>query len=193
MSLIIVSYNEIDLNMKLRRDIVIVSRDQFWRALESHKITDLNVEETKNRFFISINSTKPDELDYPAYFKKEHPNVLTLWFDDIESDINLENGDILKCMTEEQGKRIIAFLDQLRKLEKFFLLIHCTVGISRSGAVGLFASHYLGHNEEEKEKFNRTNKHIHPNGHVSQVLFKLAWNMNYKPEVRSEENLSEYF
>ena len=64
-------------------------------------------------------------------------DVLTLFFDDIEKDVE---GS--KLFSEEQAGEIIEFIRKNREAET--LLVHCYGGESRSRAVGAFAMEMLG-------------------------------------------------
>ncbi len=64
-------------------------------------------------------------------------DVLTLFFDDIEKDME---GS--KLFSEEQAGEIIEFIRKNREAET--LLVHCYGGESRSRAVGAFAMEMLG-------------------------------------------------
>jgi predicted protein tyrosine phosphatase len=57
---------------------------------------------------------------------------------------------------------------------KISFIIHCSAGISRSGAVAQFINDYFDFDEE---KFKLNNPFIHPNPHVFSLL-KNVWNKN---------------
>lgn len=73
----------------------------------------------------------------------------------------------------EHAKKIVSFLDGLKdRPGNETLVVHCDAGISRSGAVGSFASDYFGLNYEEFKKMNR----VLPNYHVRRLLNLVAGN-----------------
>lgn len=67
----------------------------------------------------------------------------------------------------DQAKKIIQFLERIKHQEDGTLIVHCTAGISRSGAVGTFACDYFGLNYLE---FKRNNPYILPNPYVLRLL-----------------------
>lgn len=63
--------------------------------------------------------------------------ILNLEFDDIPKTVN---G--LKLMTKSDTEQIKSFIDKYKQ-DVFDIVIHCTAGISRSGAVGCCLARYL--------------------------------------------------
>ena len=108
--------------------------------------------------FISI--TNADGNFFPVALH-DAPNVLTLQFD----DITYQFGD-LKLFTKEQAKQIIDFLT--RNLDKGYCVVHCTAGISRSGAVATFIHKWIG--TATDDEFKVINPNIFPNSHVFKTL-----------------------
>lgn len=151
--------------------VFIMGRDQFKRVMEMNDVTNDNVEK-KDIFFISINNN--NEPNYKPHFENKN-NVLVQYFDDVEFDIvyprvgDPGNPIINKAFTEEQGKELIAFVE--KNTHKSQCILHCTAGVSRSGAVGTFVNFYLG---GDYEVFKRDNPHISPNPHVISTLDKLT-------------------
>lgn len=91
------------------------------------------------------------------------PKFLPLWFLDIiprQDDHRLDDY----LMTEEQAKQIVDFIEETKDMP---LVVHCTAGISRSGAVGAYASIARG---EEDEFWKAHERYIHPNVHVLSLL-----------------------
>jgi len=154
----------------MNNKIFILSKPQFNQIMDSHGIDDSNVEEkAKDVALISINDTMGDWS--VSWFDEDHQNVLRLWFDDVETDLQVSPTNPQKCraFNEEQAQRIFDFIKA--NSERSFM-VHCSAGISRSGAVGTFILDYL---EGDKEHFKKMNSFIHPNGHISRLLNKLAW------------------
>lgn len=118
---------------------------------------------TEQRFtagaFISIND--PDKPNILA----ERPNILNLWFDDAEEQLPLLNGEELILFNEEMARKVVDFV-KVNEGAKFWM-IHCTAGISRSGAVGDVLSEYFG---IPYEQFKRTNPRVQPNTLVRKLL-----------------------
>lgn len=96
--------------------------------------------------------------------------VMSIRFDDIKSmdyeKIKIVHPKII-LFNEDHARKIIEFIDLAqRKLEPMTLLIHCTAGVSRSGAVATFISEYLNlpfHDEN-----------IMPNSYVLETIRKTA-------------------
>ncbi len=148
--------------------IFILNKKSFDDLMIRKGITNDNVEEYKNTFFISINDTCG--TDEKPYFENKE-NVKTLFFDDVEKDLEVpvigsnEKYVIVKTFTEEQAKDLLKFIDKHKNKKNCF--IHCTAGISRSGAVGTFINEYI---KGDKDEFKRTNPYIYPNEHVLRLL-----------------------
>ncbi len=87
----------------------------------------------------------------------------------------------------QEAARIIAFLETV-KADARALILHCDGGVSRSGAVGLFACRWLGLDEAE---FFAENRRISPNPWVLQVLLESAGrpckDLAYWYQLREEE------
>jgi predicted protein tyrosine phosphatase len=79
-------------------------------------------------------------------------------------------GETRYPFTEDYAQQIINLLDRIRDSDVQTLIIHCAAGVSRSGAVGVFASRYLGYDEN---KFRKQNA-VCPNFWILSVLNKVA-------------------
>ena len=99
---------------------------------------------------ISINdvSIHPEPPPFSKRFL-QHPNLLVLFFDDVET----EGATVF---TIKMARQIVSFVQGTGNRP---ILIHCTAGISRSGAVGLAVAEQCGCEEE----FRRENPDIMPN------------------------------
>ena len=150
------------------RKVIVLPKYAFDRGLAKENITDSNVENFKEKVcFISINdSMGTDEI---PYFKEEHSNVLTLFFDDVDNDIVTEHGTA-RVISDEQAKQIFDFVTQNKECRSF--IVHCTAGISRSGAVGEFINDMLG---LDFNQFKLDNPYTHPNGIVLSKLKRFLW------------------
>jgi predicted protein tyrosine phosphatase len=102
---------------------------------------------------------------------------LSLRFADItkenyEKDKNFYDEKNLIIFTIEHAQQIINFINKVNRNDKIqTLVVHCSAGVSRSGAVGFFACRYLHTNEKE---FWKTNPNIAPNSHILDVLHKVS-------------------
>ena len=76
-------------------------------------------------------------------------------------------------MTTTDAKRIVDFV--VGQSPEKPLIIHCTAGISRSGAVGMVLNDWLNRrlssNEEDYNHFYRENPDLYPNEHVQRLLW----------------------
>ena len=126
--------------------------------------------ERERQFFrdyriISINSVSfPAE---PPPFSGEFlkaDNLLVLHFDDVDEGFP-------NAMTPEQAKQIADFI---RIEDDRPIVVHCTAGISRSGAVGEVLDWYyncwLEDNRQDHWGNERINSDIVPNSHVRRLL-----------------------
>ena len=142
---------------------------------EKVKGTPTEVELLEKSKIISINSSWgwDDTPPFSESFLK-HPNLLTLTFDDIynepETPEDLGNSIIFN---EDMAEKIMRFVDD----GKLPLLVHCTAGISRSGAVGevlnWYFNRYLETNTADDEDFVRNNRKIQPNTIVRRIMLQV--------------------
>jgi len=132
-------------------------------------ITDDTVANFKNYAFISIQTSKLLAPMENPYFQKQHPNALTITFDDITD----KDGDVLSqypgsvLFNDNHAKTICEFVKG--NIGKHFI-IHCTAGISRSGAVGEFIQRVT---ETPYAEFIRANPDIRPNYFVLGKLVRV--------------------
>lgn len=131
-----------------------------------------------NHFYISINDTE-GEMSH-SHFEMDHPNVLRLWFDDTCEDKEgyLFNGEYYceKAITEQQAEELYHFLLAQKAANRTRGYAHCTAGIARSGAVGVFVAEVLGLNMKE---FWDINHKIQPNPHVLMMLNRNLWKEHF--------------
>ena len=124
---------------------------------------------------ISINASRGFD-DTPPFSPEllNHPHLLTLTFDDIcnepETPEDLGNAVLFN---ETMAQQIMRFVDD----GKLPLLVHCTAGISRSGAVGevlnWYFNRYLERNAADDEEFTQNNRQIMPNTIVRKIMLKV--------------------
>lgn len=121
---------------------------------------------------ISLNAPSRGEKPPFPEFLLEMSNLLCLYFDDVSDPIR-ENGVF---MTEEDADRIFNFLDRIDRNRTLF--IHCTAGISRSGAVGEVLDRFCNccqeHHEEDHIMFLRRHRHLVPNRWVRRIMLEGA-------------------
>ena len=155
----------------MKYNIEIMSKDQC--TLFSTK--DL----TEDYIIISINDIGHKTVIYD----NEHIiNVYSLWFDDIEPEWNIPNNeDNLQEMIKEQAEIIKVVVD-IYKDKVNNIIVHCTAGISRSGAVGCALARYL--NGDDKYLL-KTGQYM-PNRHVYKLMCE-ALDLEYSDELFKEK------
>lgn len=84
-----------------------------------------------------------------------------------------EDLDNAVLFNEAMAQQIMRFVDD----GKLPLLVHCTAGISRSGAVGevlnWYFNRYLERNAADDEDFTQNNRQIQPNTLVRRTMLKV--------------------
>lgn len=107
-----------------------------------------------------------------------HPNVICLRFDDCCSiDEGCDNRDSLPLLFDRgHAERIMRFINE----DDQTVVVQCTAGISRSGAIGQaldwYFNSYIEQNPADHQFFVETNPQIRPNRLVLEVM------MNYLKE-----------
>jgi len=114
---------------------------------------------------------------------------LSLDFWDLTNDNTYEKVKIrypdAKLFDQKHATKIIKFLDIIQEeKEESILVVHCSAGISRSGAVGTFANDYCGLDYSELIK---TNCNIMANQYVLRTLRKTA---GMTPDFGSNNGIS---
>lgn len=97
-------------------------------------------------------------------------NVINLWFSDAE---DFEESSDIVLFTETMADDIFKFVEANRCVEHW--IVHCTMGSSRSGAVGGFLADYFG---IEWEDFFRDNSQVKPNSLVKKLLTRKIWRID---------------
>ena len=118
----------------------------------------------QNYRIISINSVRfPAER--PPFSEEflDADNLLILYFDDVDTGFP-------NAMTPEQAREIVDFI---RIEDNRPIIVHCTAGISRSGAIGEVLNWYFNRFETDDSdcrKFEIMHPDIVPNAHVRRLL-----------------------
>ncbi len=121
--------------------------------------------------FISICEPDSDLSCDVSVFDADSDNVLRVYVHDITQDLPylFENGKRVektaKALTEEQARQIADFVTA--NLDKKTWLIHCTMGVARSGAVGAYVADRIG---MPYEVLKQANPQIMPNSHIAAML-----------------------
>ena len=138
------------------------SKTKFNRFMREQGITDSNIESYEIYAFISILDVAG--LDCEGYFDRDHDNLLTLHFGDYgEPDEDFPPG--AGHFSVKQANKIIDYVEKHK--DKQIMIVHCTAGISRSGAVAAFINDLYGNSYKE---FFNDNRQVQPNSYVSRIL-----------------------
>ena len=156
------------------KDILVLSKRMFDDIMIKNNIINENVSNKSNVAFISINDIGGTN-QIPYFNGCNSENVLVLYFDDVEKDLEIpiigENRiQKVKAFTIEQAKILFDFI--VKNSEKKSFIVHCSAGISRSGAVGTFINDYF---RQSYFEFIEKNPYILPNQHVLRLLNKVLY------------------
>ena len=119
---------------------------------------------------VSINDTGYDTM---LHENKRIIDIHKVWFDDIEKNINPK----LKLMTIDQAESIKDFVDKYKN-KVDYIKIHCTAGISRSGAIACVLARYLN---DDDNYIWATGRYM-PNKHVYKTMCE-AFDLEYSDEM----------
>ena len=120
---------------------------------------------------ISINSSRGDD-SLPPFSERNwnHRNLLCLTFDDVCNEPDPEDHDDCALFSTRQAEAVMRFADD----GSTPMLIHCTAGISRSGAVGeildWYFNRYVADNPADHLFFTQNNRQILANPLVRKVF-----------------------
>lgn len=118
---------------------------EFESIMQNRDIDDSTVWNLKDEYFIGINST--GWIHSIPYFKEQHSNVITLYFDDIEKDkwktvpypgVGSKTIYAIAC-TEAQARQLKTFIDSVPKGS--LVHIYCAQGKSRSVGISAYINH----------------------------------------------------
>lgn len=178
-------------------EIHTLSAADFKHTMRRNNLYDSNIEQRTDLAVISIGNSLED--NYPddifsngpssRWFRYQHKNVLNLTFDDItypekwqmtpqfakqpadsESAGNAISGSACVLFDEEMARRLLHFVDDNRTAKTW--IVHCSAGVSRSGAVSLWLKDCLKA-RYGIEANNIDGRHAVPNAHVLRVLDKI--------------------
>lgn len=134
----------------------------------SKKLFDENFTDEKFKYydyacFISILDVDNNEHKFDLTID----NFLQVRMWDIEKDIYNKNDITYKKPSHTELEKIVKFVNKHK--DKICFIVHCSAGISRSGAVVTFIKEKFI-NEVDIDKFNKENKYIQPNLYVLKKL-----------------------
>lgn len=113
--------------------------------------------------FISILDIDNDEQKFDLSIE----NFLQVKMWDIENDITDSNGFFYEKPSDIELKKIVNFVN--KHIDKSVFIIHCSAGISRSGAVAAYIKDKFIQDIDIIE-FNRENRFILPNIYIKKKL-----------------------
>lgn len=150
--------------------ITILPRSYFEEGMEGGEIRSL----LSNHKIISIQSSSGWDSE-PPFFEElcSSPNLLCVTLDDyfgIPDDE--EERKRVALFSHEIADRIMRFVDD----GKMPIIIHCTAGISRSGAIGSVLNRYynsiLANNKGDYDAFFLMNSKIMPNPNIVRAFLQ---------------------
>jgi predicted protein tyrosine phosphatase len=156
--------------------ILILNKREFNKFMEYNMINDDNVEE-QDMLIVSINQPCESHIimgrsGVYSHFSRQHSNVMIMHFMDVGENYinNFEelNGVCYQFFNKYKAKKLYEFIK--RNKDKKLAVLHCSAGISRSGAVGTFIYDMYGKDTMTWEEFQRKNPYIHPNEHILKLL-----------------------
>lgn len=116
--------------------------------------------------FISILDIDNSEVKYNTSID----NFLQVKMWDIEEDIFEGDSLVYEKPSDSELKRIVDFINKHK--DKKVFIVHCSAGISRSGAVVRYISEKF-FDEVDFNFFKQNNKQIQPNLYILKTLKKL--------------------
>jgi predicted protein tyrosine phosphatase len=135
------------------------------RVFDEH-FTDKEFKHYDYACFISILDVDNNEQKFDLSIE----NFLQVKMWDIEKDITDNDGTIYEKPSDVELKKIVDFVNKHK--DKLVFIVHCSSGISRSGAVATFIRNKFI-DEIDNDKFNLENKHIQPNLYILKRLNEL--------------------
>lgn len=118
--------------------------------------------------------------DYGHLVSYEHPNLLSIVFHDVSyPSPGIEAAGYL-IFNSGHAEDIINFLDKCEPTDN--LIVHCFLGVSRSGAVGIFARELFN---ADYDYFKRANPVIVPNVLILKLLSETYTSLHGKPHTSS--------
>lgn len=141
----------------MRNNIFVFSRDKFKK-----EVNQLSEQQFMATAFVSIHDPV-EEIDNgnSDTILNTSVNVLNMWFHDAEEGIQY------LLFNDWCAGELFRFIEKNKDKKQW--IVHCTAGISRSGAVGEFLADYFG---ISYHLFKRDNPQVKPNTLVKNTLRK---------------------
>lgn len=146
----------------MKNHIKVIPRAAFKEIFEGQKVLKpeyavISIHEPRNKVIGGRVEAWPVIIE-------DAPNVLNLWFND-EEEYNPQTESVL--FDEDMADSVVRFVEA-NKTARFWVL-HCTMGKSRSGAVGSYLADYFGIDWFD---FKQDNPQVQPNSLVRKILTK---------------------
>jgi predicted protein tyrosine phosphatase len=160
--------------------------------MDRDSCTEFSIKDLKEDcIIISINDTFEETT---IHENKHIIDIKRLYFDDIEEDI-----PTYLFFSMNQALEIKDFVDRYKDKVNH-IVVHCTAGISRSGAIGCVLARYLNGNDDYLLLTGRyiPNKHVYKtmskvlNLEYSEKLFKRKRNLRNKGNRRNLNGYGNY-
>jgi len=149
-----------------------------------------------NTFCFQNRRDVDEEEEMRELLKDNLDSCLFLKFDDITEDglkrCKESSNPKMRCaefrlFNDGDAKKILAFAQKTLN-DKKNLYVHCTAGVSRSGAIGLFLNRYTNKILEDNQEDFQYNENLNftriiPNPHVSRILNNEILFLYEKPEL----------
>ena len=162
-------------------EIHTLSAADFKHTMKNNDLYDSNIEMRTDLAVISIGNSFEDDLADDIYangpsshwFKYRHRNVLNLDFDDIAAPDEWKN--LSKCsgyvlFDDSMAHMIVDFVSQNSEASTW--IVHCSAGVSRSGAVSKWLKDWLEIKYGIEAK-NVDGRYATPNPYVLMILDRL--------------------
>ena len=156
--------------------IKVVSRRYFEERKGAPELADILA---KHRV-VSIQSSHGSDSRAPFHAGVlPHPNVLCIKFDDYCSfEEGCVDREVPWLFRRDEAERIVRFVTDDKKP----LIVQCTAGISRSGAVGKaldwYYNQHLHNNPTDHDFFVKSNPQISPNRLVLEIMMAYLKGLN---------------
>lgn len=152
--------------------IKIISRETF-KQMIGYKDSPVDLSD-QPYYFISINDTVGVAN---TQLIEKSDNTLILYFDDCESEMDIDvDGKIEKRLplSNEDAKSLLSFIEKMNPDKDVY--VHCSMGVSRSGAVGTFIFDYMKvmYGKGDWVRYSKANAQINPNRYVLNKLRSLV-------------------
>ena len=148
--------------------VIVISRAMMnnWLEQKMDLLNNDNVAIISVNTYTHWNGQFEEETPFDKFEDFTNKNLLKLWFDDV-SEFTTWNGMEYKLFNADDAHKVVEFIKEKQDDVDTFI-VHCTAGISRSGAIGMFIKDYFGCEIESENN-------LIPNPLVSAELRKFVW------------------